>query len=285
MKTETDVPPVVVQGKAYYVHAKNNLSLQLLEKIQPYPEEHRYIYHDNLRYNDSEGVIFARDEAPLRPGLSENVKKWKWPDIATVNFSLDIVRIERVGSPARLSYNARVAGANADEKLQFRELHLIRDDQKKLWSAVGRVHNIYQTDLSIFPYQCTAEFYFDGKIGEWRFVRLSTETSTFSDVAMTLELVAENLDSRALLTVFCPPETKSASTPLVTTPLNPVTPKSPVRSANSLQMTPGDTTSPSPPVVSVHHVGAKRPYEEAYSPEESAPSGDTKRQRLSDDDR
>jgi len=72
------------------------------------------LYHFEKRYNENDGIVFVPDEKPLRPGLREEVKKWKWPEITSVVFSIEMAIEQRVDNrPDRVTFFARLGVRNS----------------------------------------------------------------------------------------------------------------------------------------------------------------------------
>jgi hypothetical protein len=124
VRNDTDVQ-FVVQGKEYWTLDSLDTPFSFIETFP----EHRYsssftmilgglifrrcshIYHHEKRYNENDGLIFVMNDRPLRPGICDATKKWKWPHLTTVIFKVKIeVELRNDGRPPRTVYTAFLGG-------------------------------------------------------------------------------------------------------------------------------------------------------------------------------
>jgi hypothetical protein len=47
-----------------------------------------YIYRNDKRYNDNDGLIFTPEDRPYRSGHDHYLFKWKWPPLRSADFVL-----------------------------------------------------------------------------------------------------------------------------------------------------------------------------------------------------
>jgi len=48
------------------------------------------VYQNGKRYNENDGLVFTPENYPYKPGRSTVTKKWKWPELNTIDFYVQI---------------------------------------------------------------------------------------------------------------------------------------------------------------------------------------------------
>jgi len=268
--------PFIVQSKEYW-HID---SIQtVFSRIQHYEDEgkHRFVYQNDKRYNENDGLVFVPDETLLHPSVGSDIKKWKFHSRNSIIFNVEVSEEVRLdGRPSKMLFKAFV-NSGLGHSLYYRDLFLRREDSDRLVAACKENHDHWNSREAFrFPYIATAEFFFDRQRGEWRYVRFRPEAvpSSFSQAMQQLEATAENVTKEEIL------HSLNLIAPLARVSSNPATPATP---SLPFGASPDTDTSPTPPFHTDSSVGAKRKITEIYgSDPDLFPSIETKRQRLTD---
>lgn len=293
MKYPTDIAavqalaamPFVVQGKEYWV--LDQLPI-IFDRISYHYDNHthRFIYHFEKRHNENDGLIFVPDEKPLRPGIRDELKKWKWPEMVTVIFSMTVDQETRVdGRPPRTTFSAALGGGPNGSLLPYRDINFRKADSERLLRDAADYHQAIGSPEPVpYPYSLLAECFYDVRIGEWSYYRLRFDVlpTYYAQAMIQLEATAERLTKEDLLSgLNIRTKSRHASNPA--TPLTPATPAV-VPVAEKPYMPASDDTgeSPSPTLNGgqPQAVSLKRPVDDVYRGNSNVPANDAKRSRV-----
>jgi len=160
----------------------------ILQKIQHYPPEvngtpfHRYIYRNDKRYNDNDGLIFTPEDRPYRPYTNKDLYKWKWPSLRSADFLLKYAS-HKCARDSEKEFDIFMQG-DSGNLIRWQRLHIPADMQSKICQ---RLESCSQVVV-----ECT----FDCHLGEWKFLKLRLdkyEANHIKTVLHTLQCIAQDI--------------------------------------------------------------------------------------------
>jgi len=283
VKANPDIP-FVVQGKEYWTLDQMPT---IFERINYHFDNnaHRFIYCFERRHNENDGIIFVPDERPLRPGLRDELKKWKWPEMTTITFSMTVdVETRDDGRPPRTTFQASLGGGPNGVLLPYREIYFRKPDGDRLLKDAAGYHGVVSgsSDPCPFPYTLLVECFYDSKSGEWSYYRLrfDVQPTPYPQAMIQLEATAERLTKDELLSgLNIKAKSRPSSNPV--TPLTPATPSITSVYPNEKHSQANDDTSSPSPVNNAQTSGSnKRAVEEIYRGSSHVPANESKRARV-----
>jgi len=214
--------PFIILGKDFQPLEKFD---SILAKIQHFSDDqgHRYVYQNGKRYNENEGLVFTPEHYPYKPGRSTVTKKWKWPELNTLDFFVQVTtdtknRLRRV---AKL----HLWGGNQQRHSEIRTVFFPPKVMQRLLDDLnGAREGIIE---------CA---YDSEETGEWQYIRARSDKIHASGITaafIQMESIADRITKEYLRTHLAAESSlaskssqinDSVTTPLDRTPLSTRTP-------------------------------------------------------------
>eukprot|EP01130_Rhizamoeba_saxonica_P006927 TRINITY_DN2780_c0_g2_i1.p1 TRINITY_DN2780_c0_g2~~TRINITY_DN2780_c0_g2_i1.p1 ORF type:complete len:426 (-),score=74.12 TRINITY_DN2780_c0_g2_i1:73-1350(-) len=189
-----DENPFVILGSEF--HKLKNLD-KIFKYVEHYPPEtgsqflnHRCLYNNNKRYNDTTGLLFVHENKPYLQGRNVSMKKWKYPFFITVDF---LVRVKSVNpnEKYRNIFTLNIQGENGLDS--YRKVFFSNTCIRRL------MHDLEDRQSALI--ECVYDFKHSG---EWVYSKLSTQRkpSRMTHLVKHLEHISQGLSKEILVQDF-----------------------------------------------------------------------------------
>eukprot|EP01130_Rhizamoeba_saxonica_P001251 TRINITY_DN11134_c0_g1_i1.p1 TRINITY_DN11134_c0_g1~~TRINITY_DN11134_c0_g1_i1.p1 ORF type:complete len:446 (-),score=85.74 TRINITY_DN11134_c0_g1_i1:66-1403(-) len=184
--------PLVILGKEFFKLKQIDKLFKHIEHFPPEDENsftgHRYLYKKEKRYNDTDGIILTLDTKEYKPGRCISMKKWKFPELNSVDFLLKVRYIAQKGNI--FSFHIK-----KDNHLdQYRKVFFSSDCVKRLLKDIGN-------DKSALI-ECV---YDSWNTGEWVYHRVRNDKNSpvqMRGLVQHMEICAQKITQDILLNEF-----------------------------------------------------------------------------------